>query len=124
MSGTGPLLLIVDDSRTSRTIIRGIVAQLRPHWRIAEAASGDEALALTEALAPDFVSMDANMPGISGLEAAARLRERHPAVRIVLFTANIQEVVRDAVHKAGFHFVAKPVTPQSVGLALDHFEGC
>lgn len=117
-----PLLLIVDDSRMSRMLIRAIVADSRPGWRIAEAVSGDEALLAVEKECPDFVSMDVNMPGINGLEAAGRIRLHHPQARIVLCTANIQESMREAAARAGIHFVAKPITAQSVADAIAFFE--
>lgn len=118
-----PLLLIVDDSRTSRMMIRKMVSDQRPQWRMIEAASGDEALQLVKDQNPDFVSMDVNMPGISGLEAAGRIRLHHPSIRIVLCTANVQESVRSAAEKAGVYFVSKPITPQSIATAIGHFEG-
>lgn len=118
-----PLLLIVDDSRMSRMLLRALVADSRPDWRIIEAASGDEAIRLADEHQPDFVSMDVNMPGISGLEAAGRIRIRHPETRIVLCTANIQESTRDAANLAGVHFVAKPITGNSVADAIRFFEG-
>lgn len=121
-NNTNPLLLIVDDSRMSRMLLRAIVADTRPDWRIVEATSGDEALKIVEETAPDFVSMDVNMPGISGLEAAGRIRIRHPETRIALCTANIQESTRDAATRAGVHFVAKPITAQSVADAIAFFE--
>lgn len=117
-----PLLLIVDDSRISRMLIRAIVADSRPNWRIIEAASGDEALGLVAEERPDFISMDVNMPGIGGLEAAGRIRMRLPEARIALCTANIQESTRDAAARAGLHFVAKPITALSVGEAIAFFE--
>lgn len=117
-----PLLLIVDDSRTSRMLIKGIVANLRPAWRTAEAGCGDEALATLEKELPDFVSMDVNMPGMSGLEAAGRIRMRHPTLPIVLNTANVQESVRQGAERGGLYFVAKPVTPKSVAEMIAHFE--
>lgn len=119
---SSPLLLIVDDSRMSRMLIRAIIADSRPHWRIVEAVSGDEAVRLADEEAPDFVSMDVNMPGISGLEAAGRIRIRHPEARITLCTANIQESTREAASRAGVHFVAKPITAQSVADAIAFFE--
>lgn len=54
MSATSPVLLVVDDSRTARMLIRGFVADLRPGWQIAEAASGDESLSVVIAQSPDF----------------------------------------------------------------------
>jgi two-component system chemotaxis response regulator CheY len=119
---TAPLLLIVDDARTSRMIIKGIVANLRPTWRIVEAASGDEALQRIGEEVPAYVSMDVNMPGMTGLEAAGRIRLRHPEVNIVLCTANVQESVRNAAEKAGIHFVAKPINENTVTAMIAHFE--
>lgn len=119
---TSPLLLIVDDSRTSRLMIRKIVESIRPDWQIIEAASGNEALITTKEQQPDFVSMDVNMPGISGLEAAGHIRLHYPEIRIVLCTANVQESVRTAAERAGVHFVSKPITPTSVAQAVNYFE--
>jgi CheY-like chemotaxis protein len=117
-----PLLLIVDDSRMSRMLIRAIIVDTRPNWRIIEATSGDEAIKLADEHLPDFVSMDVNMPGISGLEAAGRIRIRHPDTRIVMCTANIQESTREAAKRAGLEFVAKPITAQSMASAIAFFE--
>ena len=117
-----PIFLVVDDSRTSRTLIRSIASQMRPAWRINEASSADEALLSIDAEPPDFVSMDVNMPGMSGLEAAGRIRLKHPGIRVVLCTANIQESVREAAKKSGVHFVSKPVTPDAISDAIAFFE--
>lgn len=122
MGAPTPLMLIVDDARTSRMIIKGIVAKLRPTWRIVEAANGDEALQRVGEEVPAYVSMDVNMPGMSGLEAAGRIRIRHPEVNIVLCTANVQESVQQAAEKSGIHFVAKPITEKTVTAMIDHFE--
>ncbi len=122
MEKTSPLLLIVDDSRMSRMLIKAIITDSRPEWRIAEASTGDEAVKMVEEQLPDFVSMDVNMPGISGLEAAGRIRIRHPDIKIVLCTANIQESTRDAAAKVGLCFVAKPITAQSIAGAIEYFE--
>lgn len=119
---TSPLLLIVDDSRMSRMLLRAIIADSRPDWRIIEATSGDDALTMVEESCPDFVTMDVNMPGISGLEAAGRIRIRHPEARIALCTANIQESTREAAAKAGVFFMAKPITPTTVASAIAFFE--
>jgi two-component system chemotaxis response regulator CheY len=119
---SSPLLLIVDDSRTSRMLISGLIKQLRPAWRIVEADSGDAALALLETEVPTYISMDVNMPGMSGLEAAGRVRIRHPDVRIVMCTANIQESVRNAAAQAGIGFVSKPINERAVTESIAFWE--
>ncbi|AFL72383.1 response regulator transcription factor [Thiocystis violascens] len=117
-----PLLLIVDDSKMARMMIAHIVRDLRPDWRLAEAANGAEALTMLEQEPPSLVSMDINMPGMSGLEVAGRIRLHYPEIRIVLCTANIQDAVRKTAEKAGVKFVAKPITPASVARMVALFE--
>lgn len=119
---TAPTLLVVDDSKMSRLMIARIVAELRPEWRVIEAASGEEALARVEQEHPEMVSMDVNMPGMNGLQAAGHLRLHHPEIRVALCTANIQEAVRQAAEKAGVHFVGKPITPQSIARMVELLE--
>jgi CheY-like chemotaxis protein len=117
-----PLLLVVDDSRTSRMLIRGIVSNLRPDWRCSEAANGDEALASVGAEIPDYVTLDVNMPGMSGLEVAGRLRLKHPEIAIALCTANVQDSVRQSAERAGVYFVAKPISEKSLIDMIAFFE--
>ena len=115
-------ILIVDDSRTSRMIIRKIIVQMRPSWEVLEASSGDEAMALIAGQCPDYISMDMNMPGIDGLQASAQIREKHPDIRIVLCTANIQAGVQSDAARLGVQFIGKPVTDASVAQMIAFFE--
>jgi len=103
-------------------LIRAIVTQLRPDWVIIEAASGDEALAQVEAHQPCFVSMDVNMPGMSGLEAAGRIRIRHPEIKIAICTANIQASTEQESRKLNLYFIKKPVTEASITQMVACFE--
>lgn len=115
-----PKLLIVDDSKVSRMRIRAFFAIHCPQWRIEEAASGDEAIAFSASFQPDFVTMDVNMPGISGFEAAERLMEQHPKVHVVMLTANIQESSRRQAASLRLNFVAKPATEASLQQTLTY----
>ena len=118
-----PVLLIVDDSRVSRTIIRNTVTQLRPAWTLVEAVSGDEALAKVDESKPNFISMDMNMPGISGLDAARQILAAHPGIRIAMCTANIQDSVQAEASAAGLFFVGKPITEAGIAKAIAFYEG-
>ncbi|CAN7712180.1 response regulator [Acidovorax sp. LjRoot66] len=103
-------LLIVDDSRMSRLILQGFVEQAYPHWTILHAGSGEEALSMVEQHEVDIVSMDFNMHGMNGLEAALVLRETRPQLPIAIVTANVQGAVQERIEKAGLVFIAKPIT--------------
>jgi two-component system, chemotaxis family, chemotaxis protein CheY len=115
-----PKLMIVDDSKVSRMRIRAFFATQCPEWQIQEAGSGDEALLLALDYQPDFVTMDVNMPGISGFEAAQKLMEQHADIRIVMLTANIQESSRQMAASLRLNFVAKPATETSLQQALTY----
>lgn len=116
-----PKLLIVDDSNVSRPMIRGRVAVLQPDWEVLEAANGDEAVALVPTAKPDFITMDVNMPRISGFEAAEKIRLTDQRVKIVILTANIQSSSRDKAEHLAAKFVQKPVTQASMQQAIDYF---
>lgn len=103
-------------------MIRTLVLAKRPEWTVVEAASGDEALALAATQAFHYCTMDINMPGMLGTEAAERLLRDFPALRLALFSANIQESQRSRAAELGAKFVAKPVSEKSVAEALEFFE--
>ena len=112
-------LLIVDDSKVSRMRIRAFFTAHCPHWSVQEAGSGDEALIMAADDKPDFVTMDVNMPGMSGFETAQLMLARDGDIRIVMLTANIQESSRQVAASLRLNFVAKPVTEASLTLALN-----
>lgn len=114
-------LLIVDDSKVSRMMIRNKVSQLQPDWQIQEAATGDEAVGLVRANAPDFITMDVNMPGISGFEAVEQIRLFNSSTKIAMLTANIQESSRAKASDLNVTFVQKPATEPAIRQALDYF---
>ena len=116
-------LLIVDDSRVSRMLIRTLIATLRPDWSIREAVSAQEAIDGLGEHMPDYVTMDINMPGMLGIDAAERIAQDHPGrLRIVLFSANVQGTHQARATAMGMKFVGKPVSERSVSKAIAFFE--
>lgn len=81
-------LLLADDHRHAREGMRTIVSSLEEFTVVGEAASGEEALRMTEELAPDMILMDINMPGMGGLEAVKAIKTSFPAVKIVMVTVS------------------------------------
>jgi two-component system, chemotaxis family, chemotaxis protein CheY len=122
MNSNRKRLLVVDDTRTSRGLIRGFISKLRPDWEIFEAASGEIGLSMLPKVAPHYVTMDVNMPGMSGLEAAGQIRSLYPEIRLSVCTGNVQAYVRDAARQAGVFFSPKPVTLLSMAEVVNYFE--
>lgn len=83
-------LIVADDHPFYR---RGLVQILADAGLevVAEVANGQDAIRVTEEIAPDVVVMDLNMPGLSGLEATRQLTERMPATRILMLTVSAEE---------------------------------
>jgi len=115
-------ILIVDDSRVSRLLSRQFILSLRPDWRIEEAGSGEEAVARLDSLDPDLVLLDVNMPGMGGIAAIEKLREKRPGVNITLVTANVQDAIRGKAQALGVGFVEKPITEARIQQVVSSLE--
>lgn len=84
--------------------------------------NGFDAVEMVGMVKPDFITMDVNMPNMSGIDAAEKILRAHPGVRIVLITANMQEPVRRRATEMGMGFAEKPVSEESVNRAIKFFE--
>ncbi len=106
----GRRILFVDDDRLNRRILAGI---LRPEgFEVAEAESGEEALARYAAAPPDLVLLDVEMPGINGFDACRQLRSRYGAetAPVVFITAKSEsEDVVAGLAAGGVDYLPKPI---------------
>lgn len=79
-------VLIADDNRIVRRILRSFLTRRRDLEVCGEAENGREAVEKTRALKPDLVLLDLVMPEMNGVEAASVLKQSMPEIPIVLFT--------------------------------------
>ena len=77
-------LLICDDSIFMRMAIRAICEDRPDIEIVGEAKNGDEAVSLVEALRPDIVTMDIDMPGMNGASATETIAKRFDTAIIIL----------------------------------------
>lgn len=111
---TSQTILVVDDSRVSRMLVRAIIDHANEQAEVIEAGSGEEALDKSENIEIDIAILDLNMPGMDGLLLASKLLERFPSAKIGLLTANIQEIVRQKARDLGISFIPKPITEERI----------
>ncbi|WP_370250527.1 response regulator [Nocardioides sp.] len=108
--------LIIDDSRTMRSILRRIVTELG--FDISEAGNGEEALTLLEdGLVPDLCLIDWNMPLMDGYTFVTRVRAdpRWRQITLMMVTTESEhgQIVR-ALAAGAHEYVIKPFTSEAI----------
>jgi DNA-binding NarL/FixJ family response regulator len=99
----GPVrILLADDHVTVRHGLKLLIDSQPDMKVVAEASDGNHALQLVAETKPDVVVMDISMPGMNGLVATQKLKQRHPEIAIVTLTrhgddAYLQELLRAGV---------------------------
>lgn len=101
-------ILIVDDSRTSRKILRRILED-KGYTIVGEAGNGEEGYLKYQELHPDLVTLDITMPKMDGLEALRLIRKYDENAKAVMITAAGQkEKMLLAIKSGAADFIAKP----------------
>jgi DNA-binding NtrC family response regulator len=113
MKESKPFILVVDDEEGVRELVKASLG--RKGYRVATAASAEEALALLEREEPDAVITDLRMPGLPGDELVARLKRERPMLPVVVISAygSTQNVV-EVIKKGAENYLPKPFTPQDL----------
>lgn len=96
-------ILIGDDHPVVRQGLRAFLSTFPDLEVVGEAASGLSVLDQVAELHPDVVLLDVRMPGLSGIEAARRLRREHPAAKLILFTTYDDEEYLFSALRVGAH---------------------
>ncbi len=112
-------ILLVDDHVLFREGLKFLLRSLDVDLQIDEAGDCAEALARARGGACDLVLLDFKMPGLSGLDALAALREALPdALIVVLSGEDSAGIVRAAIERGAMGFIPKSTTPEVLLHAL------
>jgi putative two-component system response regulator len=114
MQGSSRKILIVDDDVAIVRLLRRLLAQ---EYCLAEANSGEEALAMLDRFPADLVMLDIMMPGIDGYETCRRIRMRPlgRTIQVVMVSANSSRGEQVRAYAAGADdYVAKPFDPHTM----------
>ncbi len=107
MSKISYTVYIVDDEQTIR---EGVTMALEDIYRVKDFANAESALTALEKEPPDLVLLDVGLPGMDGIEALRRIKERHPDVLIIMITAYEDvETVIAAMKLGAYDYVVKPI---------------
>ncbi len=101
-------ILIVDDSRTSRKILRGILEDAG-HEVVGEAVDGKDGVDKYAELKPEVVTLDITMPVLDGLDALKEIKKVDANAKVIMVTAaGQQNKMVDAIKSGASEFVTKP----------------
>ena len=107
-ANTAIQLLVVDDDRNHREMLRALLEE----WGYAPtgAASGEEALELCHQRPFDLILMDVRMGGMSGIEATKAIKAYNPAIPILIMTAysDVSNAV-EALKAGAYDYLTKPL---------------
>lgn len=112
-------ILVADDHEMVRIGLTTLLKAFTELEFVGEAANGQVAVELCDALLPDLVLMDMNMPVMDGVEATRMIHDRHPQIKVIALTAITQEhLVHRALRAGAVGYVLKSVSPEELLAAI------
>ena len=112
-------VLLVDDHAVVRSGLGAFLMAFDDLELIAEAGSGDEAVAMCNRFHPHVVLMDLKMPGMSGAEATRRIRDHWADIQIVALTSfKEKELVEGAMEAGAIGYLLKNVSADELAEAI------
>ncbi|MBR4169758.1 MAG: response regulator [Lachnospiraceae bacterium] len=116
-------ILLVDDSRTSRRMLKEII-EGAGHEIIGEAENGEEGYLKFKELRPDLVTLDITMPKMDGLEALKLIHKEDENAKVIMITAAGQkEKMMQAIKEGAAEFITKPYEAEEVAKLIDKVLG-
>lgn len=113
-----PHILVIDDDEVARESAQVLLA--RWGYDVSLAETGEKGVARLKESPPDLVLVDQQMPGISGHEVLAEVREFDPSIICVMVTgyATLQSAV-EAIKEGAYDFLPKPFSPNELKVVVD-----
>ena len=117
-------VLLVDDHELVRSGIEHLLNDSDGIDVVGVARSGEEALTRVEDLNPDVVLMDINMPGIGGIEASRKLRQKYPDIKIIALSVHDDGPFPNQLLKVGAQgFISKSSPASEMVNAIELVHG-
>ena len=119
-------LLIVDDSASFRKGMRALL-DIQPDMQVVgEAPNGGKALESVETTSPNLVLLDAQMPGMTGVEVTRQIKSRWPQVKVILMTM-YPDYRSKSIEAGADAFMTKGIPPEQLlaiirGISHDDME--
>ena len=111
-------IVLIDDEEDIREVMT--VALEDAGYQVAGAADGKQGLSLCETFLPQIVITDVRMPGMDGIQVLEAVKQRYPAVEVIVATAfGEMDLAIRALQLDASDFVTKPINDVALQLALN-----
>ena len=112
-------VVLADDHRLFREGIRSLLESMAGISIVGEAADGQGALEMIDRLRPDVAVLDITMPGLNGIDVAARVAKTSPGTRILILSMHVGDAYVAQALKAGVAgYLLKDAAAEELELAL------
>ena len=111
-------VLIADDDEGMRSIMKHMIDRVEGFQLVGEATDGEETLTRVEALKPNVVFLDVEMPKLTGVDCARMIQDMNPATIIIFATAH-DDYMSDAFEVYAFDYLVKPFKMERVIQTLE-----
>jgi len=102
-------LLIVDDEVEICDFLRSFFEER--DYEVATATSGSEALIQLEKVKPDVVLLDIKMPGMTGIEALEKMKQKSPRTKVIMVTAiETRDRIEECLRLGADNYITKPLS--------------
>lgn len=113
-------IMIVDDHEVVRLGLRDLLTHKGGFDVIAEARTAKEAIDKADIHEPDVILMDIRLPGASGIEACAAIKQKHPHIKIIMLTSYEEDEMLFSALRAGAEtYLLKQIDGQSLIQAIE-----
>lgn len=113
-------ILIADDHSVVRAGLRALLERQGRFRVVAEAGTGEEAIAKAQEVKPDVAVLDVRMPGVSGIEACRQIIATVPGCKVIILTSYAEDELLFAAIQAGASgYVLKRIGDNELILAVD-----
>jgi CheY-like chemotaxis protein len=118
MTEPNAMILVIDDDPFARAFAEVVLSGAG--YRVAQAATASEGLAMVAHTAPNLIVLDYAMPGMTGLDALQALRSgaNAPEVSVIMLSAWVSNDVRQAVEALDAVWLAKPLAADGLSSAV------
>jgi DNA-binding NarL/FixJ family response regulator len=111
---------IVEDSRGTRESLTELLGRSASLRCVGAHPNGEEALQAIPAEAPDVVLMDINLPGMSGIECVARLKQRLPSTQVLMLTTYEEsDLIFNSLRRGASGYLLKNMPPSELIQAVE-----